>query len=188
LLRLEWIRHDATKGTIDLDGVGAVTIGRSNEAHIQLWQRTVSSPLHARVKLEAGGWVIEDLGSTNGTFVLTGGRERRAPVALRPGDTIQVGEHGIRVTRIEGAAPDCSATYEVQPPVPLTEAKRRVLRALRRRNDGTRPTVAEAARSLHLSKDTVDDHVDELCNIFGVPGGRGRLDRLLAEAERRGAD
>jgi len=186
MLRLEWIRRDATRGAIDLDGVDAITIGRSGSAHVHLWQRTVTAPLHARVRLEVGGWVVEDLGSTNGTFVLSGGRLRRAPVALRSGDTIQVGDHGIRVRQIPDVPVQSSATLEVQPTVPLTDAKRRVLDALKRKGDGTRPTVVEAARSLHLSKDTVNDHLDDLYDRFGISRGRGRLDRLVAEAERRG--
>lgn len=43
---------------------------------------------HARVALRDGAHEVEDLGSTNGTFV---GRERVARRALRPGDLLAVG-------------------------------------------------------------------------------------------------
>lgn len=68
----------------------------------------------------------------------------------------------------------------------MREAKQRVLRALARRADGTRPTVKEAAAELHLHPETVETHVDELCDLFGIEGGRGRLDRLIGAAEQRG--
>jgi predicted component of type VI protein secretion system len=45
---------------------------------------------HARLILQEGNFVFEDLGSTNGTFI----REQRlaAPVVLRPGEVITLGE------------------------------------------------------------------------------------------------
>lgn len=46
---------------------------------------------HARVILQAGGYVLEDLGSTNGTFV--NGHRLMGPHVLRPGELVLLGEN-----------------------------------------------------------------------------------------------
>ncbi len=46
---------------------------------------------HARLVSQAGGYVLEDLGSTNGTFV--NGQRLASPYILRPGETVTLGEH-----------------------------------------------------------------------------------------------
>jgi len=46
---------------------------------------------HARIVLQAGGFVLEDLGSTNGTFV--NGQRLMGPHVLRPGEVIMLGEN-----------------------------------------------------------------------------------------------
>lgn len=63
-------------------------IGRSQKCDLPIDEESVSRH-HARVSFSGGGWVIEDLGSTNGTYVRdlrTNGRR-----ALRHGDQIKVG-------------------------------------------------------------------------------------------------
>lgn len=184
-LRLNWRREDGTLGRVVLDGELAITLGRGTDATIHLWKRTVTAPLHARIRRDMGGWVIEDLGSTNGTYVNSGEHRRRAPAVLRVGDIIEIAGHGLTVDSSDaGDAP--SATLQAQPAPVVSEAKLRVLRALARRPDGTRPTVGEAAAALQLSPDTVKQHVIELCDLLGVEGGAGRLDRLVRAAEELG--
>jgi len=73
-----------------LDQRKVTTIGRAEGCDLRLAHPTVSLH-HARISPEAGRRVIEDLGSTNGTFVngiLLGRGERRV---LTPGDVIQIG-------------------------------------------------------------------------------------------------
>lgn len=72
----------------DLDGAETV-IGRNPTTDITLLDAGASRE-HALVYFddEQGGWVIEDLQSTNGTKV-NGRRVRSAPLA--PGDEIQIG-------------------------------------------------------------------------------------------------
>ncbi|HKA88386.1 MAG TPA: GGDEF domain-containing protein [Haliangiales bacterium] len=62
-------------------------IGRIPEAHIQIDADSVSRR-HARVVRDGRDWVVEDLGSTNGTFVNAHKVER---AHLRDGDLIVVG-------------------------------------------------------------------------------------------------
>src|SRR5688572_30245788 len=68
---------------------GSVTIGRSEEADIALTSDGKVSHVHARISPLGGDrFLLEDLGSTNGTFV---NDERVEQVPLRSGDLIKVG-------------------------------------------------------------------------------------------------
>jgi pSer/pThr/pTyr-binding forkhead associated (FHA) protein len=68
--------------------VGDTTIGRAAGCNISL-DDTYISQLHARVSPSGSGMLIEDLGSTNGTYV---NRERvTAPLMGESGDRIQLG-------------------------------------------------------------------------------------------------
>ncbi len=71
-----------------LDGP-ELTIGRAAGCHVSLADDTFASSLHSRVFSRDGGVYVEDLGSTNGTYV--NGTRLTAPTALRPGDQLQVG-------------------------------------------------------------------------------------------------
>ena len=46
---------------------------------------------HARLTIESGSYLVEDLGSTNGTFV--NGQRLTRPHLLRPGEMLQMGEN-----------------------------------------------------------------------------------------------
>lgn len=86
-LGLEYIEPLELAGA-RIDVEGAVTIGRSAECDVQL-QDTYLSSRHARVANDDGELSIEDLGSTNGTYVnqeLVKGR-----VLIERGDIVQVG-------------------------------------------------------------------------------------------------
>ncbi|MEJ5255949.1 MAG: FHA domain-containing protein [Acidimicrobiales bacterium] len=65
-----------------------VTIGRAAGCQVTL-DDTYVSQLHARVFVRDGAYLIEDLGSTNGTYL---NRQRvSGPMVVRKGDRIQVG-------------------------------------------------------------------------------------------------
>jgi pSer/pThr/pTyr-binding forkhead associated (FHA) protein len=68
---------------------GETTIGRGAGCGVSIDDAHVSK-LHARISPAAGGWVLEDLGSTNGT-VLDGEPVDR-PTPIRPGGRITIGE------------------------------------------------------------------------------------------------
>jgi len=67
-----------------------VIIGRSQESDIFLSDRRVSSR-HARVYLKDEHFYLEDLGSTNGTFV--NGLPIKVPYRLEVGDKITIGPY-----------------------------------------------------------------------------------------------
>ena len=66
-----------------------IIIGRDTNADISINIAEVSRR-HARMRFEPNGFSIEDVGSTNGTFV--NGQRLTSPQVLRPGDRIQLGE------------------------------------------------------------------------------------------------
>jgi hypothetical protein len=67
---------------------GEATIGRDPGTEVPLAEDTTVSRRHARIRASDGGYRLEDLGSSNGTFV-NGGRVTEAP--LRPGDEVSIG-------------------------------------------------------------------------------------------------
>ena len=67
-------------------------LGRDAGCHLMFPDSSVSHR-HARVYHSDGEWYVEDLGSTNGTFV--NDRPLTRPVILRPGDTISIGRSTI---------------------------------------------------------------------------------------------
>lgn len=79
---------DPTGRTHDLTG-DVTTIGRAIENEIVISGKRISRE-HARVRREGWRVILEDLGSTNGTFL----NEQRIlePMQLRDGDHIKVGD------------------------------------------------------------------------------------------------
>jgi predicted component of type VI protein secretion system len=66
-----------------------IGVGRDASNGIQINDAEMSRR-HARLQFQGGKYVIEDLGSTNGTFV--NGQRLSAPHVLRPGDVVSFGE------------------------------------------------------------------------------------------------
>lgn len=64
-------------------------IGRSSEADILLDDNEVSK-LHAKVKLVEGNFIVDDMGSSNGTFVNS---QETYHTELKDGDVIKIGDH-----------------------------------------------------------------------------------------------
>jgi hypothetical protein len=81
-------------------GTRPVTIGRAPDNDIPIDNLAVSN-YHARVYVEAGSLVVEDLNSLNGSF-LNDIRVERA--MLKDGDTILIGKHHIIVDQAHDAA------------------------------------------------------------------------------------
>jgi pSer/pThr/pTyr-binding forkhead associated (FHA) protein len=71
-------------------------IGRSTENEVALNDSFLSSE-HARVELRNGNWVLEDLNSTNGTFL--NGFEVRSLTELNDGDVIRIGRVELKLVR-----------------------------------------------------------------------------------------
>jgi pSer/pThr/pTyr-binding forkhead associated (FHA) protein len=80
--------------TIPLDGT--LQIGRAEACQIRVEDTYVSS-FHARLFSRDGAWHVEDLGSTNGTYL----NQRRvtAPAEVRAGDRVRVGKTTLELRR-----------------------------------------------------------------------------------------
>jgi hypothetical protein len=70
-------------------GLAPVTIGRQDQCDVQV-EGTWVSRRHARLAWTGTGYIVEDMGSTNGTFV--NGERIAGPRALRSGDRLQLGD------------------------------------------------------------------------------------------------
>ena len=69
---------------------GEVTVGRSPGCRIALPDDTFVSQVHARLFRRDGRWWVEDLGSTNGTYV--NDVPVTSPVVVGTGDRVQFGQ------------------------------------------------------------------------------------------------
>ena len=82
--------------TVDLDNNAAVTIGRAPESTLVLTDDYASSH-HARLVPRDGQWLIEDLGSTNGTYLDKTKVTRPTPVP--PGAKVRIGKTVLELRR-----------------------------------------------------------------------------------------
>ncbi|MGH2448003.1 MAG: FHA domain-containing protein [Chloroflexota bacterium] len=73
------------------------SVGRGDENDVNLFDGFVSSE-HARLAWNGRGWVLEDLGSTNGTRVNGKVVKRALPIA--PGDLIEFGRVKVKLVTI----------------------------------------------------------------------------------------
>ncbi len=104
---------------------GSATIGRAIETDIVITSQRVSRE-HARVYRKGRHWFLEDMGSTNGTFL----NEERVlnPSELRDGDSIMIGDvtflfHDPDVTSRETPFPE----LEVDLPAGVVRLNRRMV-------------------------------------------------------------
>ncbi|MDH5407024.1 MAG: FHA domain-containing protein [Gammaproteobacteria bacterium] len=74
-----------------------VSIGRNIDNDIHIDDSTISNH-HARIFIESSESYIEDMGSTNGTYV-NGHRIKRHH--LKPGDTIMIGQHRLELKSLQ---------------------------------------------------------------------------------------
>ncbi len=83
------MRSGPTPGaTFSLEG-DQLVIGRDSSSGVAINDAEISRK-HARLNFQGGKYVIEDLGSTNGTFV--NGQRLVSPVVLKSGDVVSLGE------------------------------------------------------------------------------------------------
>ena len=99
------MRSGPTPGaTFSLEG-DQLVIGRDSSSSIAINDAEVSRK-HARLNFQGGKYVIEDLGSTNGTFV--NGQRLVSTVVLKSGDVVSLGEQ--IVLMYEALSPDAGET------------------------------------------------------------------------------
>lgn len=90
------VTNGARRGTTVELGGRAVVIGRAPDCTLTIPDDYISSR-HARLTPQADGWLVEDLGSTNGTFV--GGSRVTTPVRVGAGASIRLGQTVLELHR-----------------------------------------------------------------------------------------
>lgn len=78
-----------------IDVATAIVVGRDAESGIRLDGDEFASARHARIEPRSDGVWVEDLGSTNGTFV--NGARITSPRVLRKGDALRIGQTELRL-------------------------------------------------------------------------------------------
>ncbi|MCC6748092.1 MAG: DUF4388 domain-containing protein [Deltaproteobacteria bacterium] len=91
-----------------------IIIGRSSDLDMVLVEDMVSRK-HAKISTLNAQVIIQDLGSTNGTFV---NGEKIKRVRLREGDRILIGTSIIKLVTMEGNAADVEMPVKMEPQVP----------------------------------------------------------------------
>ncbi len=99
------MRSGPTPGTIYALEGGLITIGRDPSSTISINDSEVSRH-HARMTAQGGKFVLEDLGSTNGTFV--NGRRIAGPHVLKPGEMVSFGEQIVLMFEAISFDPDAT--------------------------------------------------------------------------------
>jgi len=114
-LALRFISGKYQGGEFPLDEGQQVVVGRSSDLDMVLVEEMVSRR-HALISFRDGVVAIEDLGSTNGTFV---NGEKVTKTVLREGDRILIGTNILKVIRLTTQHADSRRNLEIM-------AKRRV--------------------------------------------------------------
>ncbi len=109
---------------LDLDG-DTFVIGRDDDTELAI-DDSQASRRHARVTRSAAGFMVEDLGSTNGTFL--GGSRISAPQPWGPADELRIGRTTIALkgapARTEiGSADEFDGTVAAAPAPGATPAR-----------------------------------------------------------------
>jgi pSer/pThr/pTyr-binding forkhead associated (FHA) protein len=109
-LALRFISGKYQGGEFPLEEDREIIVGRSSDLEIVLVEEMVSRR-HARIQLVAGAVNIDDLGSTNGTFV---NGERVTHAELQEGDRVLIGSNILKVVSTDGMIPANSVSEQAQ--------------------------------------------------------------------------
>ena len=114
------VRQGAQVGTTFSIVMPEAVLGRDETAEISVRDPEVSRR-HARVIWQSGSYYVEDMGSTNGTFL--NGALVVSPQALQPGDTIGIGQTLLVFQMQVGAVLPQATGISEAPAAPLPAAE-----------------------------------------------------------------
>jgi pSer/pThr/pTyr-binding forkhead associated (FHA) protein len=90
------VTEGSLRGTSITLSQAPILIGRAPECTLVL-EDDFASGRHARFSLQSGVWMLEDLGSTNGTFL--GRNKVESPIAVDPGTPVRIGRTVLELRR-----------------------------------------------------------------------------------------
>ena len=99
-LALRFISGKYQGGEFPIEDARPIVVGRSSDLDMVLVEEMVSRR-HAQIEMREGVITIQDLGSTNGTFV---NGEKIQSSALREGDRVLIGTSILKVVSIKNVA------------------------------------------------------------------------------------
>lgn len=97
------IEDDEGRKTVVPFARDEISIGRQDGNTVRLTERNVSRQ-HARLRREAGGVVVQDLGSSYGTRL--NGQRLKGEAPLREGDLLQIGDYDLALQGRSAAFPE----------------------------------------------------------------------------------
>lgn len=125
---------------------GTLEIGRDPAVGLSLHDDQASRR-HARISMQSAGPVLEDLESSNGTFV--NNNELTGPTYLTAGDEVLIGVSVIQVRSAEQIAIQASAVRQIPPGLAIAERRPTFTEPTESaRKDGKRVVVPELDKLL----------------------------------------
>jgi predicted component of type VI protein secretion system len=113
------MRSGPTPGAVFNLGGDQLTVGRDSTNDVVINDAEISRR-HARLTFQGGKYILEDLGSTNGTFV--NGQRLAGPRVLKAGEVVSFGEQIVLV--YEASTFDPAATIASPRAAPVPSASR----------------------------------------------------------------
>jgi hypothetical protein len=164
-----------------------ILIGRNPAASVLLADDRAVSRGHATVAFVEGVWVIEDIGSKGGTFLLREGRQHRIVGAERllHGDRVRIGATTLTFEDppIAGEVATQLTDQHVASPTPRELQVLTLLCMHELDGLGGSPGDAEIAQALFITTNTVKRHLQNLYLKFQIEGpARQKRARLVRRA------
>ena len=147
---------------------GDFTIGRLPDNSMQIDNLAVSGH-HAKIHWDQDHYVIEDLGSLNGTWV---NNQRVGKATLKDGDQIAIGKHFVHFKDEGAKAPAAAAEAKAGPVTPKLEAT--VLLDTKKAQEmiAAKAAPSPTAGPLGLSKPPAETAAKERVGLLNILEGR----------------
>ncbi|MBS1869547.1 MAG: FHA domain-containing protein [Actinobacteria bacterium] len=189
---VQWPRRDAPGlHRVELPAAGAALVGRRRQASIRIDDDGTVSREHAALSHLDGAWLLADVDSGSGTYLLRDGQRERVkrPRRLRHGDRICVGKT-VLTFHCPPASGEPGRTDPVeQTTIELTRREQELLALLCSEalaGRGGWPSNAALARALVISENTLRDHLKALYEKFGL--GDAPVGQRRSQLIRRASD
>ena len=148
--------------TVDVNA-DVVRIGRGDECELVLPGDATVSRKHAALRAVGGGWLLEDLGSRNGTYL--NGARLIEPAPVKPADRVLIGDYVVVLRSSEDEQLETRAADGVRSAAE-TGLSRREVEVLRLICAGR--SDQQIADELFVSIKTVHSHLDRIRDKTGA--------------------